>query len=126
MRYLIDTNCCIYLFVGAYPALTERVLATERGEIGISTIVFAELALGSVNGKTPPMPALERLIEQMPLMPFDEAAARGYATLPFKRGRLDRLLAGHAISLDMTIITTNEADFADVPDLQIENWTVPA
>jgi len=125
MRYLIDTNCCLYLFSGAYPALLKRVLATARGDIGLSAIVFAELALGSANGMGPPLAALERLTEQIPLLPFDEAAARGYATLPFRRGRFDRLLAGHALSLGLAIITHNERDFADIPGLKIENWTRP-
>ena len=125
MRYLIDTNCCIYLFANSYPALSRRVQATPQGEIGLSAIVFAELALGSMNGKAPPMEALERFLEQMPLLPFDESAARAYSKLPFKRGRYDRLLAGHALSQGLTIITRNERDFANLPGLKIENWTRP-
>lgn len=125
MRYLIDTNCCIYLFADSYPALSRRVLATPHGEIGLSAIVFAELALGSMNGKAPPLEALERFLEQVPLLPFDEPAARAYSTLPFRRGRYDRLLAGHALSLGLTIITGNERDFAGIPGLMIENWTRP-
>ena len=54
----------------------------------------------------------------------DEAAAREYAKLPFKRARFDRLLAAHALSIGATVVTNNEADFADVPGLKIENWTV--
>ena len=125
MRYLIDANCCIYLFSGAYPELLNRVQASPQGDIGLSAIVFAELALGSANGLTPSLAALERLIEQMPLLPFGEAAARSYAALPFRRGRFDRLLAGHALSLGLAIITRNERDFADIPGLAIENWTRP-
>ena len=44
--------------------------------------------------------------------------------LPFKRARFDRLLAAHALSLGVTIITNNESDFADVPGLTVENWTL--
>ena len=51
-------------------------------------------------------------------------AAREYARLPFKRARFDRLLAAHALSLGVTIITNNESDFADVPGLTVENWTL--
>jgi tRNA(fMet)-specific endonuclease VapC len=57
-------------------------------------------------------------------VPFDEAAARTYARLPFKRARFDRLLAAHALSIGATVITNNEIDFADVPRLMVENWTV--
>ena len=125
MRYLIDANCCIYLFSSAYPILLKRVQASPQGDIGLSAIVFAELALGSAKGLTPSLPALEQLIEQMPLLPFDEAAARGYAKLPFRRGRFDRLLAGHALGLGLGIITRNKRDFADIPGLKIEDWTRP-
>ncbi len=125
MRYLIDTNCCIYLFAGSFPALTARVAACEKGGIGLSSIVFAELAMGSLNGLTPSMDAMDALIEQMPLLPFDEAAARAYGRLPSKRARFDRLLAAHAVSRGLAIITNNIADFADIPDLRVENWTLP-
>src|SRR3546814_11281224 len=72
-----------------------------------------------------PLPeTLEAFIEAIPLLPFDEAAAREYARLPFKRARFDRLLAAHASSLGVAIITNNESDFADVPGLAVENWTL--
>jgi tRNA(fMet)-specific endonuclease VapC len=124
VRYLIDTNCCIYLYSNAYPSLTRRVSATSAGEIGMSTIVFAELALGSANGLAPSPKSLEVLIGQIPVVSFDERAARSYATMPFRRGRYDRLLAAHALSLDMIVITRNVADFGDIPGLAVENWTL--
>ena len=124
MRYLIDTNCCIYLYSNAYPSLIRRVSATSAGEIGMSTIVFAELALGSANGLGPSPESLEMLIGQIPVVSFDERAARAYATMPFRRGRYDRLLAAHALSLDMIVITRNVADFGDLPGLAVENWTL--
>lgn len=124
VRYLIDTNCCIFLFAGEYPALLERIAATPVGAIGLSSIVFAELALGVRHGKPPLERQLQQLTTQMPILPFDEAAARCYAQLPFRRGRFDRLLAAHALSLSSTVITDNEADFADIPGLTIENWTL--
>ncbi len=124
MRYLIDTNCCIYLYSNAYPSLNHRVSATSAGEIGMSTIVFAELALGSANGLGPSPESLEMLIGQIPVVSFDERAARAFATMPFRRGRYDRLLAAHALSLDLIVITRNAADFGDIPGLAVENWTL--
>jgi len=124
VRYLIDTNCCIFLFAGGYPLLKQRIGTLDKDEVGLSAIVFAELALGSANGKEPSPEALDRLVRIFPVLAFDEAAARAYAGLPFKRGRFDRLLAAHALSLDLTVITHNEADFGDVPGLKVENWTV--
>ena len=66
---------------------------------------------------------LYAFVRAIPLLAFDEAAARAYAHLPFKRARFDRLLAAHALSIGATIITNNEVDFADVAGLKIENWT---
>lgn len=123
MRYLIDANCVIYLFAGTYPRLGERVRATDQNEIGLSAIVFAELSHGSAHGKPPTAEALDKLLRQMPLVDFDEAAARSYATTPFKRGRFDRLLAGHALSLGVPIITRNSKDFRSIPGLHVEDWT---
>lgn len=123
MRYLIDTNCCIFLFAGAHPTLAARIGAVDRDEIGLSAVVFAELALGSANGKEPSAEALGKLTGIFPLLPFDEAAARSYAHLPFKRGRFDRLLAAHALSLGLTLITDNERDFQGITGLKVENWT---
>ncbi len=68
---------------------------------------------------------LEAFVTAIPLLSFDEAAARAYAFLPIKRARFDRLLAAHALSIDATIITNNEADFEGLPNLKIENWTLP-
>lgn len=124
MRYLIDTNSCIFLFANGNEPLKQRIATTPRHDIGLSAVVFAELALGVQLGRPPTRDALERLVQEMPILPFDEGAARAYSTLPFRRGRIDRLLAAHALSLDMAVITNNERDFADVPGLRIENWTL--
>jgi len=124
IRYLIDADSAIYSMVDADSPVTLRIADCAPGDIGISAISFAEIGLGSQLGKPPPPELLEAFIEAIPLMPFDEAAARAYARLPFKRARFDRLLAAHALSLGVTIITDNEADFTDVPGLKVENWTL--
>ncbi len=56
-------------------------------------------------------------------LPFDAEAAEYFATIPFKRGKFDRLIAAQALSRDLAIVTNNERDFADVPGLKVENWT---
>lgn len=123
VRYLFDTNCCIYLFSGTYSKLINRVLETTAGDIGLSAITFAELAWGSNQGKPPDQAALNLLAAQMPVLPFDAAAADIYGRLPFKRGSFDRLIAAHSLSLGLTFVTHNVADFADIPDLCVEDWT---
>jgi tRNA(fMet)-specific endonuclease VapC len=124
IRYLIDADTAIYALSGKYEAMRARFAELQPGEIGISVISFAEIALGSNNGKPPPPELLESFLSVIELLPFDESAAREYARLPFKRARFDRLLAAHALSIGAIVITNNEADFADVPGLKVENWTV--
>jgi len=123
IRYLIDANCLIFALADAASPVTQRISASEPGSLAISAITFAEVALGSQIGKPPPPEALDALLAVVPLVPFDEPAARLYATLPFRRGRFDRLLAAHALSLGATIVTANVADFADVRGLAVEDWT---
>ena len=96
----------------------------EPGDVGISAICFAEIVMGENLGHPHDRQVIEDFVTIVPILPFDEAAAREYANLPFKRARFDRLLAAHALSIGATIVTNNEADFADVPGLKVENWTV--
>lgn len=120
----MDANCAVYAMDGEYPLLRERIEACEPGEVMLSVISFAEVAYGTYVGKPPAQEVLDAFVLAIPLAPFDEAAAREYAKLPFKRARFDRLLAAHALSIGATVVTNNEADFADVPGLTVENWTV--
>jgi tRNA(fMet)-specific endonuclease VapC len=124
IRYLIDANSAVYAMDIGNEILTDRIASCEDGEIAISVISFAEVAYGTYVGKPPPPEVLEAFVSAIPLLPFDEVAAREYARLPFKRARFDRLLAAHALSIGATVITNNEGDFADVPGLKVENWTV--
>jgi len=123
IRYLIDADCAIYAMTARYEPLRTRLTACAPGDVAISAISFAEIALGSEQGRPPLPEVLEAFLAAIPLVPFDESAARAYSKLPFRRARFDRLLAAHALSLDVVVITNNEGDFADVPGLRIENWT---
>ena len=120
----MDTDSAIYATSGAYPAMLARLSACEPGEIAISAVSFAEIAIGTNAGKPPSRAVMEEFVRVIPIIDFDEKAARAYAKLPFRRARFDRLLAAHALSIDAIIVTNNEADFADVPELRLENWTI--
>lgn len=121
---MLDANSVINLFSAQFPKLNERVSNEAAGDIIISTIVYAEVALGSENGKPPEPELLAAFVAEIPVVEFDEAAAMAYSRLPFKRGSFDRLIAAHALSLGLTVISRNTSDFADVPGLNVENWTV--
>lgn len=123
IRYLIDADSSIYAMVDAESPVNRHIGELEPGEIAISAISFSEIALGTQLQKPPPPEVLEAFISAIPIVPFDEGAAREYAKLPFKRARFDRLLAAHALSMGAVVVTNNEADFADVPGLAVENWS---
>ena len=123
IRFLIDADAAVYAMDVGHEQLTRKIAEHEVGEIAISTISFAEVAYGTYVGKPPKPEVLDAFVQAIPLLAFDESAAREYARLPFKRARFDRLLAAHALSIGATVITNNEVDFADVPGLRVENWT---
>ncbi len=124
IRFLVDTDTAIFATTGQYPRIAEYMQQYEPGELGLSVISYAEIVLGMEQGKPPTQEALEAFVSAIPLQPFDENAAKAYAKLPFKRARFDRLLAAHAVSLSAAVVTNNPSDFADVPGLKVENWTV--
>ncbi|MFM5914426.1 type II toxin-antitoxin system VapC family toxin [Chakrabartia godavariana] len=124
IKYLIDANSAVYSMDVGNEALKARIADCDEGTLAISVISYAEVAYGTYAGKPPAPEVLEAFIAAIPLLPFDELAAREYARLPFKRARFDRLLAAHALSIGATVVTNNESDFADVPGLKVENWTV--
>lgn len=122
-RFLLDTDCAVYAMLGTHPSLRARLAKCGPGEAAVSAITFAELMLGESQGKPPDLRAIDDFVSVVPVLPFDEAAGRTYAQLPFRRARFDRLIAAHALSVGATVVTNNEIDFADVPGLKIENWT---
>lgn len=124
IRYLIDANSVVYAMDVGHDALKDRLAQCLVGEMAISAISFAEIAYGTYVGKPPSPDVLDAFVRAIPIVDFDEAAAREYAQLPFKRARFDRLLAAHALSIGATVVTINEQDFEDVPGLKVENWTV--
>jgi len=120
---MLDANPIIALLSGGSAALFERVSGQEEGALVTSAIAFGEVALGSWQGRRPSLEVLDRFATRVPVLPFDDLAARQYAQLPLRPGSYDRLIAAHALSLGLTLVTNNERDFADIPGLRVENWT---
>jgi tRNA(fMet)-specific endonuclease VapC len=121
MRYMLDANAFILLLTGHRPTMAKAA-ECEEGDLAISAIAFAEVAQGTASGKAPPPAVLGRTSDRIAVLPFDVAAAHAYAKLSFKRGSFDRLIAAHALSSALVLVTANLGDFADVPGLQTENW----
>ena len=129
-RYMLDTNICIYLMKHQPPEVGERFAQCYVGDVVISSITLAELEYGVVcsgSQRRRNRAAFDAFLQEVPAMPFDNAAAQTYgpvrlATRERKRDALDKMIAAHALSLGATLVTNNLADFAGYPDLKLENW----
>ena len=128
--YMLDTNMCIYLMKRQPTQVAQRFSQCYVGEVVMSAVTLAELEYGvACSGDTygRNREALDGLLEDIVAAPFDSLAARAYgpirlSTRDRRRDALDKLIAAHAVALDVALVTNNEADFADYPGLRIENW----
>jgi tRNA(fMet)-specific endonuclease VapC len=121
--FLIDSNIFIYVLADADSAAARRLEACDSGTVATSVIAYAEVLRGIRTGGADAVARLDALLEQIPILAFDGEAARAYSRLPFRRGSFDRLIAAHALSRGLTLVTNNERDFVDVAGLKVENWT---
>jgi tRNA(fMet)-specific endonuclease VapC len=133
MHYMLDTNTLIYV-LNARPqhqAVLDQFNQHDPRTLCLSSITLAELRFGveqsqrrdSTQGK------LNRVVAALSVAPFEERAARTYGSLRAQLqadgtpiGPLDTLIAAHALSLGMTLVTNNTREFSRAPGLRIENW----
>jgi tRNA(fMet)-specific endonuclease VapC len=127
--FMLDTNMCIYLMKNQPEQVARRFAHCYVGDVVMSAITFAELEYGvtiSQNSAHERM-NLVALVEDIQVVPFDASAATAYgairaATRERKKDQLDKLIAAHAVALDVSLVTNNERDFVAYPGLRIENW----
>lgn len=132
--YLLDTSILIFLLRREHPEIIER-MQKDPGSLHVSTISVAELSYG-VSRSSDPLRnriAVEELLSRLIVLPFDAAAAHHSGDIRAAlaaRGRpiggYDVLLAGHARSVGITMVTHNVKEFDRVPGLTIEDWVRPA
>jgi tRNA(fMet)-specific endonuclease VapC len=131
MKYMLDTNICIYIIKQKPATVIERFRQTDVSEISISSITLSELFFGVFKSSKPEQNfmALTQFVAPLEILSFGGEAAQYYGGLRAhleKRGTpvgsLDMLIAAHALSLSSTLITNNEKEFYRVSNLKIENW----
>jgi len=131
VKVLLDTNICIYIIKRQPPAVLERFSGFAIGDVGISVVTLAELEYGVSESRDVKRNrhALEQFIAPLEVARLDQEAAVMYGTIrayleqkgqPI--GAMDLLIAAHARSLDVHLVTNNESEFKRVPGLRIENW----
>lgn len=128
-RYMLDTNMCIYLMKNQPEEVARRFAQCYVGDVVMSSITYAELEYGVAASASPEKERanLASLVEDIPIAPFDAAAGAAYGpirltTRDARKDALDKLIAAHAVSLKVVLVTNNERDFARYPGLTIENW----
>jgi len=132
MKYMLDTNICIYAIKGGNTHLDQRLDECETGDLVMSAITLGKLEAGFAKSTNPGAARQQAaaVFDAVTVVPFDEAAARAFGQVqsetPARRGAYDRQIAAHAISLGLTIVTNNEQDFEGISRLAIDNWTMPA
>lgn len=127
---MLDTNICIYLMRRHPPEVLARLEALFYGDAVLSAITLAELRAGlemHPETRAHNERALAALLQDLPVMPFSVEAAASYGVLRAalrerRRDALDRLIAAHAASLSLVLVTNNEAGFRDYPGVLVENW----
>ena len=132
MRYMLDTNICIYAIKHKPEQVFMRLQEHDPIDICISSVTYAELVHGVEKSKAieKNRVALALLLANIEIMNFDSLAAESYGKIRADLekagtpiGPLDMMIAGHAMALGYTVVTNNTKEFERVKGLKIENWT---
>jgi tRNA(fMet)-specific endonuclease VapC len=131
MKYLIDTNICIYIMNNRPVDVIEKFKKMNIGEIGVSTITISELQYGISKSQNPKnnQIRLNEFVGPLQILPYDSAAAKTYGDIRYNLentgqtiGPLDLLIAAHAMSQNLVIVTNNDKEFVRIRNLKVENW----
>lgn len=131
MRFLLDTNACVDYLTGRYPRVVARIQASSPEDLCLSTVVAAELRYGADHSarRRTNHARIDALLDEIECLDFDVRAAATYGRLragleavgtPI--GPNDMLIAAHALSRGLGLVTDNVGEFARVKGLKVENW----
>lgn len=131
MHYLLDTNICIYLIKQKPPKVLARFQTLSLSDIGVSSITVAELEYGACKSQQQEKNrnALMQFLIPLEIVEFDHSAAAVYGAIRSNLerrglviGAMDMLIAAHALSLGVTLISNNVREFSRIANLSLENW----
>jgi len=130
LKYMLDTNIVIYTMKNK-PASVREAFKKHDGRMCISSITYMELVYGAERSSNPErnLTSLEGFVARMDVLPLDDSAAvhAGQIRAELAKqgtpiGPYDQLIAGHARSLGLVLVTNNEKEFLRVSGLRLENW----
>ena len=126
---MLDTDMCIFLIKYQPEIVRVRFEQCYVGEVVMSAITYAELQYGVRVSCNPEQEQrnLASLVEDIPIAPFETKSGIAYGTIQLatrerRADQLDKLIAAHAVSLGVALVTNIEKDFARYPGLRFENW----
>lgn len=131
LRYLLDTNICIYIAKQRPPEVARRFARLAAGTVGMSLITYGELRYGAEKSQrgAEALVTLEQLVELIPVLEPSAVVGETYGML---RAHLERLgtpignndlwIASHALALGVTLVSNNTREFKRVPKLKLQNW----
>lgn len=131
MKLMLDTNICIYIIKQQPAAVLKRFLEYQIGDIGISSITLSELRYGVAKSthQEKNSKALDEFITPLEVVSFDEEASHVYgeirATLEKAGtpiGAMEMLIAAHAVSLGIPLVTNNTREFVRITPLNVIDW----
>ncbi len=130
LRYLLDTNILSDLVRRPHGRVAARITAVGEDTICTSIVVAAELRFGAVkSGSKKLADRVDLILSALEILPLEVPADRYYGVLRhhlMRQGILigpnDLLIAAHALSADLSVVTANVREFSRVPSLQVENW----
>lgn len=133
MRYMLDTNICIYAVKKKFSCLSERLLSHPKKNICISSIVKAEIEYGIFKSAAPEKnrQTFKKFLTGISVLPFDESAAEEYGKIraALERqgtpiGGNDLLIGAQCRALNYILVTHNAKEFSRIENLETEDWTI--
>lgn len=132
MKYMMDTNICIYAIKNKSESVIRKILSQNPEDLCISVVTYAELMHGVEKSQAVEKNhiAMSLFLSAITVLDFDGEAAEAYGQIRAELERkgtpidpMDLLIAGHARSQGLILVTNNTREFARVTGLRIEDWT---
>ncbi|MEA1958573.1 MAG: type II toxin-antitoxin system VapC family toxin [Chloroflexota bacterium] len=132
MKYLLDTNICIYLIKNKPRKLLDKIYKTLLNEIAVSSVTIAEMEYGIAKSTKPAESriALMKFLLPFEIIDFTEQAAPHYGSIRYDLqkkgtpiGNMDLLIASIALVHRLTLVTNNVKEFSRIDNLKVEDWT---
>ena len=125
-KFMLDTNICIYTIKNK-PETLRPIFNAHDGQMCVSRITHMELVYGAERSAVPEknLAVVEGFLTRLEVLDFDQAASE-LAKQGMPIGPYDALIAGHARSLGLTVVTNNMREFERVAGLRVVDWTISA